>query len=380
MGWAPQRVITVDVSAAVHSRAGLGRYSERLALALHEAYPQRIGLFHNQGADGRLPASLAGIPRRAVRLGYKPWRLAVLLGHWLGLGFNRLTPGTRLFHSTEHLLLPLRGAPTALTVHDLIFRLYPQYHKPLNYWYLNLAMPLFCRRATAIIAVSQATRRDIVQHYQIDERKIHVVYEAAAEHFRPPRAEDIQRVRQTYNLPDSFLLHLGTVEPRKNLPRLLEAMLRLRQTRPELTLVLAGSKGWLSDDFFARIDDPELQGSVRALGWAPDEDLPAIIGAAGLAVQPSVYEGFGLPILEHMACGQVVAASNSSSHPEVGGEAAAYFEAEDTEQMAAVIGRLLADEAERAWRREAGLAQAAKFSWQRAARETMAVYQELLGD
>lgn len=373
-------MITVDVSAAVHSRAGLGRYSERLALALHNAYPGQIALFHNQGADGRLPASLQGLPRRAVRLGYKPWRMMVLLGHLSRLGFDRLVPGAHLFHSTEHLLLPLRRAPTVLTVHDLIYKLYPQYHKRLNYWYLNLAMPLFCRRAGAIIAVSEATKRDIVQHYGIDEAKIHVVYEAAAGHFQPPHADEIARVRQQYNLPMHYLIHLSTVEPRKNLQRLLDALQIVRRQRPELKLALVGSKGWLFEEFYARIRDEGLQDVVISLGWIPDDDLPAIIAGAELAVQPSLYEGFGLPILEHMACGQVVAASNASSHPEIGGEAAAYFDPEAPAEMASVIERLLQDPAERERRRRAGLEQAAKFSWQRAARETMAVYQTLLHD
>ncbi len=117
---------------------------------------------------------------------------------------------------------------------------------------------------------------------------------------------------------------------------------------------------------------------VRPLGWVPDEDLPAVIGAAALAVQPSLYEGFGLPILEHMACGQVVAASNSSSHPEVGGQAAAYYNPTDTEEMAAVIGRLLTDRDEYRRRQDLGLEQAARFSWDRAASETAAVYDRLL--
>lgn len=372
-------MIYVDVSAAVHSRAGLGRYSERLACSLHEAYPGQITLFHNHGAQGKLPGSLTDIPRRSVRLGYKPWRSAVLLAHLLHLGFNRMLPDASLFHSTEHLLIPLRRVPAVLTVHDLIYKLYPQYHKRLNYWFLNLAMPLFCRRADAIIAVSEATRRDIVQYYNVNPDKIHVVYEAAAEHFGPPEAEDVAHVRQKYDLPEQFLIHLSTIEPRKNLSRLVEALKQLRQTRPDLKLVLVGSKGWLYEEFFARIREEELQEIVIALGWTPDADLPAVIGAAELAVQPSLYEGFGLPVLEHMACGQVVAASNASSFPEIGGEAAAYFNPEDVTDMTNVIGRLLGDEQERRRRRRAGLQQAAKFSWRRAARETMAVYERVLG-
>jgi glycosyltransferase involved in cell wall biosynthesis len=337
-----------------------------------------LALFHNQGQDGRLPDSLSSLPRRSVKLGYKPWRMAILLAHYSQISFDKLLPDARLFHSTEHLLLPLRGVPTVLTVHDLIFKLFPHYHKRLNYWYLNLAMPLYCRRASAIIAVSEASKRDLIHYYAVDPSKIHVVYEAAAAHFQPPAPEKIEQVRRQYGLPDRFLIHLSTVEPRKNLNRLLDALRLLRRDFPDLCLILAGSRGWLYDDFFAKIEADGLSQVVKPLGWVPDEDLPAVIAAASLAVQPSLYEGFGLPILEHMATGQVVAASDASSHPEVGGKAAVYFPPTDTGAMAAAIHHLLSDPDERAHRRQLGLAQAKKFSWQRAARETMKIYDQLL--
>lgn len=373
-------MIYVDISAAVHSRAGLGRYSEKLAQALLQAQPERFGLFYNLGKNGRFPLSLSpfSAPRRSVQYGYKPWRMAVLLGQIGHLPFNRLLPDAHLYHATEHLLMPLPGIPTVLTVHDLIYKLFPAYHKRLNYWYLNLAMPLYCRRATAIITISQASRRDVVKHYGIDGAKIHVITEAASSNFQPPPPARIPHVRQTYQLPTRFLLHVSTIEPRKNLSRLLDALLALRQLFPDLSLVLAGGKGWLYDDFFAKIEQLGLQNAVQVLGWVPDEDLPAIIAAADLAVQPSLYEGFGLPILEHMACGQVVAASNSSSHPEVGGEAAVYFDPTNVDEMIAVIRRLLTDRDEYRHRQQLSLAQAQTFSWQRTAQETIAVYDKLL--
>jgi glycosyltransferase involved in cell wall biosynthesis len=371
-------MIFVDVSAAVHGRAGLGRYSERLARALLDAQPERYGIFYNHGRNARLPETLDRAPSSVVRMGYKPWRMAILLAQYGRISFERLVPGARLFHSTEHLLMPLRGVPVVLTVHDLIYKLYPAYHKRLNYWYLNLAMPIFCRRATAIIAVSQATKHDIVAHYGIDPAKIHVVYEAAAPNFRPPSDAQIDVVRRRYDLPERYLIHLSTIEPRKNLYRLLEALQVLRRSFPGLGLTLAGSRGWLYDDLFAFIEAEGLQEAVRPLGWVPDKDLPAVIAGASLAVQPSLYEGFGLPILEHMACGQVVAASNSSSHPEVGGEAAAYFDPVDGDEMVSVIGRLLTNRDEYEHRRQLGLAQASAFSWERAAVETIAVYDRLL--
>ena len=371
-------MIYVDVSAAVHSRAGLGRYSERLARALRAEAGERIGLFYNQGKGAQPPAALLPFARRSVKVGYKPWRLAVLMAHLTHVRFNPLVPDAELFHSTEHLLLPLRRVPTVLTVHDLIYKLFPEYHKRLNYWYLNLAMPMFCRRATAIIAVSEATKADVVEHYRVEPEKVHVVYEAAAEHFRPPTTSEIAQVQEKYGLPGQFLLHLSTIEPRKNLGRLLEALQIARREFPKLQLILVGSKGWLYDDFFARIEAENLSEVVRPLGWVPDTELPGVIGAASLAVQPSLYEGFGLPILEEMASGQVVAASNSSSHPEVGGEAAAYFAPTDVQEMAAVICRLLRNEKEYQERRRLGLIQAEKFSWERAARETLEIYENLL--
>lgn len=369
----------VDISAAVHARAGLGRYSEKLAQALIQTEPDRFALFYNQGADGRYPASLpTNIPQRTVKYGYKPWRTAVLLGQWGHIPFNRLVPEADLFHSTEHLLMPLHGVPTVLTVHDLIFKLFPEHHKKLNYWYLNVAMPLFCRKADAIIAVSQASKQDIVQHYQIEPAKIHVVYEAPASHFKPVSPTRVAQLKQTYDLPARFLVHLSTIEPRKNLNRLLDSLKALRHSLPELSLVLVGGKGWLTDSFFAKIEADNLQDAVFVLGWVPDEDLPGILAAADLAVQPSLYEGFGLPILEHMACGQVVAASQASAHPEVGGDAAAYFDPENVDEMTAVIQRLLTDKEEYQHRQQLGFAHVAKFSWQRAAKETIAVYDHLL--
>lgn len=371
-------MIYLDVSAAVHSRAGLGRYSQRLAESLIADDPSAFGLFYNRGRGGRLPAGLDQAPSRTVRWGYKPWRMAILAATITRINFNRLVPEATLFHSTEHLLMPLSGCPTVLTVHDLIFKIFPKYHKKLNYLYLKLAMPIFCRRATAIIAVSNATRTDIVDNYGIDPDKIHVVYEAAADHFKPQKSDEIDRVRKKYRLPDRYLIHTGTIEPRKNLERMLDSLKILKKSYPTLSLVLAGGKGWLTQNFYVKIESSGLSDSVLLLDWVPDSDLPAVICGAKLAVQPSLYEGFGLPVLEHMACGQVVASSSRGSLPEVGGKAAAYFDPEDVNQMVAVISRLLNDDGERAHRRELGLRQANQFSWGRAAQETREIYNQLL--
>jgi glycosyltransferase involved in cell wall biosynthesis len=369
--------VYVDVSAAVHRRAGLGRYAESLVRALVAEDPGRYSLFHNRERGYEPLRGLEHVPTRCLPLGYKPWRLVVWMGHLVRAGFDRLVPGADLFHATEHLLMPLRGVPTVLTVHDLIFHLYPKHHKRLNYHYLKATMPIYCRRASAIITISESSKRDIVRCYGVPEEKITVVHEAAAPNFRPAPPRDIAAVRHRYGLPESYVLHVGTIEPRKNLIRLSSAIRILRQDLPHLSLVVVGSKGWLYEGFFRHLEELS-PGTVILVGHVPDEDLPALYSGATLCAVPSLYEGFGLPILEAMACRTPVVCSDSSSLPEVGGQAAAYFEPTDTEEMAAVMRDVLADSERRDQMTRLGAIQAERFSWKRAAAETNAVYDQTL--
>jgi glycosyltransferase involved in cell wall biosynthesis len=295
-----------------------------------------------------------------------------------GIGFNRLVPDAELFHATEHLLPPLRGVPTVLTVHDMIFKLFPEHQKRLNYWYLNATMPLYCRRASAIVTVSEASKRDIVAHYGLDPARVTVIHEAAAPEFVPSAPGALDQVRRRYGLPEQYLIHVGTIEPRKNLTRLVEALQRLRQTGLAIPLVVVGSRGWLYDEFFRRLEQLELRNAVVFPGYVPSTDLPAIYSAATAAVVPSVYEGFGLPVLEAMACGTPVVSSHASSLPEIGGKAALYFDPYDVAAMSDAIAEVWGVAALRDEMRQKGLAQAAKFSWKRAAEETQALYESLL--
>lgn len=370
--------IYVDVSAAVNSRAGLGRYARSLAQALIDELDTPPTLFYNRTDQAQDIPEWARVPRRSIRIGYKPWRMMIWQGQLFRIAFNRLVPGARLFHATEHLLMPLRDVPTVMTVHDLIYKLFPQHHKKLNYWFLNLAMPLFVRRADAIIVVSQATKNDLIRHYGTPDNKITVVHEAAAPHFHVVSDSEVARVRAKYELPDRFLLAVGTIEPRKNLTRLAESLARLRQDDRDLQLIVVGAKGWLYDDFFARLESLGVQNAVRLLGYVPDDDLPAIFRAATVYVMASLYEGAGLPVLEAMACGAPVVSSRESSMPELGADVARYFNPYDVDHMTDVIGMVLGDEKLRAQMAAAGPERAAHFSWQRAARETLAVYRSVM--
>ena len=196
-----EMTIYFDISAAVHRRAGLGRYAESLARALLPLLGDELAFFYNREAGIEPLAGLEGVPAATVNLGYKPWRMLVWLAQVGRVGFNRRVPGATLFHATEHLLLPLRETPTVLTVHDLIFRRYPAHHKRLNRWYLNTSMPLFCRRAGHIIAVSEQSKRDVIEAYGISPDKITVIYEAADPRFCPQPVEVVADVRARYGLP-----------------------------------------------------------------------------------------------------------------------------------------------------------------------------------
>jgi glycosyltransferase involved in cell wall biosynthesis len=366
--------ITLDVSAAVHRRAGLGRYAESLARALVAAAPDCYALFYNAERGIEPLAGLEHLPARTVALGYKPWRMLVWIGQLARIPFNRLVPDATLFHATEHLLPPLRGIPTVLTVHDLIFRHLPEHHKPLNRWYLNLTMPLYCRRADHIIAISECTRRDLAVAYDLPPEKITVIYEAADPRFRIQSPDTIAAIRARYGLPARYLLSVGTIEPRKNLTRLLAAFETAHADRLTDGLVIVGRRGWLYDDFFAALERSPARDAIIFPGYVPDEDLPAIYAGAQVSVFPSLYEGFGLPVLEAMACGAPVVTSRASSLPEAGGDAALYCDPTDVEEMTAVILRVLQNVDLQAEMRMRGVEQAARFSWQRAAEETTAVY------
>lgn len=369
--------VYLDVSAGINVPAGLGRYSRTLTQAMLPYLIEEPVLFYNHIAGrSRAIPDLDHLERKPVRLGYKPWRMAVWLGQLGHIPFNRLVPGATLFHAHEHLLMPLRGVPTILTVHDLIFKLFPEHHKRLNHLFLNNAMPLFVKRATAIIAISEATKHDLITHYQVPPEKITVIYEAAAPNFTPPTAEQVEAVRQRYRLPSRFLVVVGTIEPRKNYGRLVQALMHLRQRDPDLKLVVVGSKGWLYEDFFQTISDMGATEHVIFPGYVPDEDLPAVYTAATVMVMPSVYEGFGLPLLEALACGTPIASSNAASLPELGGDVPIYFNPQHVDEMIHALETILGDESLQSTMRQRGPEQAARFSWDKAARETVTLYNQ----
>lgn len=371
--------ICVDASPAVHHRAGLGRYTQELTSALLAIRTEdEYIVFYNRPAQAQVDPPLDRLPHLTISWPDKPWRMSVLLAHLARIPQDRLFPDVDLFHATDHLLPRLSRVKSVFTLHDLAFRFYPETHTSLNRWFLTLMMSRFLRAADQVVADSECTKRDAVHLYRLDEAKIKVIYGGVNPRFRPADPQEIEAVRARYGLPECLILSVGTIEPRKNLTSLVDAYRALRHRGAEFKLVIVGKKGWLYQSFFRRLRELGLEDEVIFPGFMPDEDLPALYSAADLFVFPSLYEGFGLPVLEAMACGVPVITSNTSSLPEVAGEAALLVDPNSVEELTSAMRSVLESKQLRDELRAKGPKQAAKFSWESAARETLAIYASIL--
>ncbi|MGD2166306.1 MAG: glycosyltransferase family 1 protein [Anaerolineae bacterium] len=262
--------------------------------------------------------------------------------------------------------------PIVTTIHDLSFIRFPRLFRPVNRLYLTTMTRLSARRARRLIAVSEYTARESVELLSIPREKIKVVYHGVNGAFRPLPDEEVTSFRTRRDLPEQFVVFVGTLEPRKNLVRLIEAFAEVQDGRHKL--VLAGGKGWLCEELFARVEDLGLENDVQFPGYVPNEELPLWYNAAMALVYPSLYEGFGMPVTEAQACGTPVLASNTSSLPEAAGDAALLVDPHDAEAIAAGLRQILSDSALREQLSRRGLEHAQTFSWPRTARETVQVY------
>ena len=276
-----------------------------------------------------------------------------------------------LFFSPDHILpaQPLY-CKKVLTVHDLSFVKFPELFTFAKRLYKRLMTPLSLKRADRIIAVSQNTKNDIVAIYGVAPEKITVVHNGVGNNFVPVKDEaSLKCAKNKYGLPDRYVLCVGTIEPRKNIIRLIKAYEKIMARQP---LVIVGKPGWLSEPIIKGIRSSDR---VIWLDNVETHDLPAIYSLASLFVYPSLYEGFGLPVLEAMACGTPVITSDLSSLPEVAGDAALLVDPNSVDEIALAIKRLLEDQGLRKDLISKGCLQAKKYSWEKCARETTKVYE-----
>ncbi len=287
-----------------------------------------------------------------------------------------------LLHSLAFVQPLICPCPSVITIYDLSFLFFPEGFRPLNRTYLSLFTTYSARRADRVIAISASTREDIVRHLGVEPGRVDVVYPGVDDAFRPIADRGrLAAFREKRGLPERIILFVGTIEPRKNVERLVRAYARLRRESDlPHKLVIGGAGGWLYEGVFAAVEELGLGDDVLFPGYIPRDELPLWYNAAGLFIYPSLYEGFGLPPLEAMACGTPVIASNTSSLPEVVGEAGLLVDPYDVEGMAEAMFKALTDEGLREEMRRRGLERAREFSWLKTARETVRVYGRALSE
>ncbi len=376
--------IGIDYTAAYEQGAGIGRYVRELVRAL-------------AAQDERTPYRLfvAGASRRQLPRVPGPnftWHPTRITPRWFARIWYRLqlplpvetfVGRVPLFHATDFTLPPtLPGTRTLLTVHDLSFVRAPETTTPVLKAYLDVVVPRSVSRATHVLADSQATKDDLIALYGTPPEKITVLLGGVNPEFAPVTDRAFrQSVRRRYNLPDNpYIFSVGTVQPRKNYARLIEALAALGPEFENVHLVIAGGRGWLDAPIYQAVEAYGLGKRVHFTGFVQDGDLPALYTEAVCLAYPSLYEGIGLPVLEAMACGIPVVTSNVSSMPEIAGDAALLVDPYNADELAVALRRLLSDASLRADLVARGRTQAAYFTWDRAAQQLSNVYRRMLSE
>lgn len=357
--------IALDTTIAALDRAGTGRYIPSLEASLLPILGQRLVSIQSRFASPHTGPRTAGAMGRTL--------VRDLWWHQAGVERTARRVGADVLHLPAA-VGPVRGRlPTVVTIHDLSVLHGPQDFRPWFRNYARVVIPRLARRAARVITVSETTRRDVMEHLGLPEERVVAVPNGVDGSWR-------QATSRRDDLPPRYVLSVGTLEPRKNLVRLFEAV-RLLGERPatrDIVLIHAGGYGWLADDIVRAAHSPALRGRVRLLGYVTQEDITSLYGQARLLAYPSLFEGFGLPVLEAMACGCPVVTSDRSSLPEVAGDAAILVDPESVDAIAEGIRRVWEDDALAADFRARGLERARLFSWERTARLTADVYESVL--
>lgn len=373
--------VGIDYTPAYEQGGGIGRYVRELVTALSRL---DLDTSYHLFVSGYTNSELLSFP---LNYSYKSTRLTpkwlARIWHRANLPFpvELFTGSLDLFHATDFVLPPtLSRVKTLLTVHDLSFVRVPESASPTLKAYLDYVVPRSIARSTHVLADSQATKDDIVGLYDVDSSKITVLLSGVDNRFFDRiDAVSLMTTRMKYGLGSvPYIFSVGTVQPRKNYERLIHSLAKLRQSDVDIHLVIAGGKGWLDSPIYQTISDTHMDEYVHFIGFADDEDLPALYQSATCVAFPSLYEGFGLPILEAMASGVPVLTSNLSSLPEVAGDAAILVDPYNLDEITDGLLHLITDTNLRNELTQKGLLRAKQFTWEKSATQLLSIYNNLL--
>lgn len=374
--------VGIDYTPAYEQGGGIGRLTRDLIAALAQIdISSEYKLFVSGATSSELP------PPLAPNFQWKPTRIHP---KWLARIWHRMKlpvpvqvflGKVDLFHATDFVLPPtLPATKTIVTVHDLSFMRVPDAASPKLKAYLEMVVPRSVRQATYVIADSQATKNDLVDLYEILPDKISVLLSGIDSRYKPINSRSsLLTMRNKYKIGDiPYLFSIGTIQPRKNYSRVIQALRLLRKRGYDLHLVIAGGKGWLEDEMYKTLDDTQMHDYVHLIGFVDEADISALYSGAECVVFPSLYEGFGFPVLEGMACGTPIVTSNVSSLPEVAGDAALMVDPYSVEEIANAVQKILDDSTLKTTLIERGLKQSAKFTWENSARQLLDIYRQVL--
>ncbi len=355
-----------------YRRAGIHQYIAQVLRHLPPAEDLRYTVF-----TGDAPDLLAELPVRVIE---SAWRtdnpLARIVWEQAAWPWAIRREKIDLIHSMAFVTPFLSRHTAVVTVYDLSFMIYPEAFPTAQRIYLQTQTRRSVRSARHVLTISESGRQDVHRYFDVPLEQISVVYPGVEARFQPLPSAQVAAFRASKGLPERFLLHVGTLQPRKNIPVLLEALAQIN--RPDLHLILVGGKGWLYDEIFARVQALGLEKRVRFVGYVPDEELPLWYNTAVLLTFPSVYEGFGLPLVQSLACGTPVIAADASAMPEAVGDAGWLFPPQDASALAERIIEACDDSNQLAQKRARGLAQGQRFSWRTAGLQTADIYRHAL--
>ena len=368
--------IGLDGYPLTEPRTGVGHYTFELARALARAHPaDQFELISPKPFDEYV------FEREPIaNLSFIKGKSSAIRGHWwsVGLPLYAKRAGLDLFHGTNFELPLWNRRRTVLTIHDLSALRYPELHRPRLARRARVRLPLAAKLARAIITPTEAVKREVCSQFRLKAEKVTAIHEAPRKVFQPLPLDQTVEIRKHLGIENDFLLFVGTLEPRKNLLTLLKAfeqILRHTSWRPQL--VVAGGQGWLMDETFSFLKESGLNEHLRLTGYLNDQELQALYSSCKAFIYPSLYEGFGLPPLEAMACGAPVIATRIPALQETLADAAILLEPVDVDGLARAIISILENDDRRRELSSSGLEQAAQYSWERAAQLTYEIYRRV---
>jgi glycosyltransferase involved in cell wall biosynthesis len=373
--------VGLDGSPLSDLLTGIGHYTFELGRALAANYPS--DQFQLISPKPFSPQIVEQSKRdRLPNLEFINPKSANVRGRWWSLDLPRYLKraGLDLFHGTNYELPLWRRRHTVVTVHDLSSLLYPKLHRQPLARRMRLRLPLAVRMARAVITPTEAVRRELCSHMKVKPNKVTAIHEAPRQNFRPMSPDESSGTRTRLGVENDFLLFVGTLEPRKNLLTLLKAFAEvLRDPGFRTQLIVAGGEGWLMEETFAFVRAAGIADRVKLIGYVNDNELRALYSSCRAFIYPSLYEGFGLPPLEAMACGAPVIASRIAALAETIGDTAMLVDRLDVQSLGAAITDVCEDEKLRKKMIAAAPSHAAKFSWEKAARSTYEIYRQVVG-